>query len=210
MALCRERFSAPWCYRHAPKITTSPSPPLVVVVPHRNGPTPCPTHLMHCRRVLAGEIASTAPQVALLRPTCGLAEVLQVSQDAAPSRVIQVAAGGAVPQLSQHPAAGGWGVEDGPDVVLDRDHGVDVPDADSSAVRRASLLRRCPALRRTPPLGSSGSMRPRLWDHPTAARARTDSAAISRHWCCSSPSVQVITVAARQRRCFPIRIPFGP
>jgi len=89
---------------------------------------------------LLGQTPSTNPRVAITRPTCGLAQALEVGQDAAPPSVLEVTAGGSIQQLSQHPTTSRRGIEDGSYVVLDRHLRADVADADRSVLDRAALL----------------------------------------------------------------------
>ncbi len=161
--------------------------------------------------VSADETRSRAPLVAISRPTWGLTQALQLFDHAAPPAVVEATGGSTVIQLTQHSAAGRWGLQDDADVVLDRDRGLDEPDGYRSVVCRPPLLRGCAAtLRGAPALRSPGTARTRLVDRPSAARAGPSCQPVGTHPRSSSPRVQAMTVAARQRRCFPIRIPLGP
>ncbi len=162
-------------------------------------------------RVPADETTSAAPAVAIRRPTLGLRQALEIGENAVPPTVHELATGGPLPQVSKYTPARCRGAEDRPDVVLVRNLRFDIPNADRAVLSRAALLRRRPpALRRAPAPRSPRPAWPLLRDGLTTARARAQSAADGNHGASFRPRVQVITVAARQRRCFPIRIPLGP
>lgn len=160
--------------------------------------------------VSADDPRSRTPLMVGLQSTCGLFQAKQIVDDVAPPAVIETTGGGTINQFLEDSAAGRRGLKDGPDVVLDVDRVLDKPDGNRSAVCRPSLLRGHPATQLgTPSLRSPRMAVEHLVDRPLTARAGTGAQPVGTHPRFSSPSVHAMTVAARQRRCFPIRIPLG-
>lgn len=163
--------------------------------------------------VPADETRSASPGGPIPGPAGGLPQALQLDEHTAPTVLPQLPAGSALAQLAQHSPARGRGVQHRLDMRLDRDLGLDVPDRDRTAVGCPPLLRRrSAALCRAPPPGPARRPGQRLMDDPPAPRTGSSLGRSRPHrpLSCSSPSVQAITVADRQRRCLPTRKPCGP
>ena len=174
-------------------------------------------HVLHTSCILGGvpadETRSTSPGGPPPGPVGRLLQPLQLRTNAVPTSVRQLPTASTLPQLAQHSPASGRGVQHGFDVRVDGDLGLHVPDRDRTAVSRPAFLRRrAAASRRAPPPGPAGTPRQPLTDQSAAPGTPPGFGRRRAHrpLSCSSPSVQAITVADRQRTCLPTRNPCGP